>query len=117
MSAGGLFAAVMSPLRGILLKILSTVVFTAMIACIKEVSPAIPAGEAVFFRSFFALVPILPVLIYRRQLMTAIRTRHYVSHWTRGVVGVLSMGAWFTAVGLLPLPEALALGYASPLMA
>ncbi|WP_137387796.1 DMT family transporter [Rhodoligotrophos defluvii] len=107
----------MSPLRGILLKIASTVMFTAMISCIKAVSSTIPAGEAVFFRSFFALVPILPVLIYRRQLMTALTTRHYFSHWTRGLVGVASMGTWFIAIGLLPLPEAFALGYASPLIA
>ncbi|WP_342643234.1 DMT family transporter [Rhodoligotrophos ferricapiens] len=107
----------MSPLKGILLKIASTVMFTAMIACIKAVSETIPAGEAVFFRSFFALVPLLPLLIYRGQLMTAITTRHYISHWTRGLVGVASMGTWFMAIGLLPMPEAFALGYASPLIA
>ncbi|MGF7161960.1 drug/metabolite transporter (DMT)-like permease [Rhodoligotrophos appendicifer] len=107
----------MNPTRGILLKIVSTILFTAMISCIKAVSPQIPAGEAVFFRSFFALVPILPLLIYRGELMSALLSRHYLSHFGRGFVGVLSMGSWFVAVGLLPLPEAFALGYSTPLIA
>lgn len=107
----------MSPVRGILLKIASTLAFVAMIACIKEVSVRIPPGEAVFFRSIFALVPLLPFMIYRGEFFSAIRTKHYFSHWGRGLMGVLSMGTWFTAIGMLPLPEAFALGYASPLIA
>jgi drug/metabolite transporter (DMT)-like permease len=88
-----------------------------MISCIKEVSDRIPAGESVFFRSLFALVPLLPFMIYRGEFWSSIRTKHYFSHWGRGFVGVLSMATWFMAIGMLPLPEAFALGYASPLIA
>ncbi len=46
-------------LRGILLKIASVAVFMAMVTCIKVVSIHVPAGEAVFLRSFLAIPVIL----------------------------------------------------------
>ncbi len=49
----------MNPTRGIALKIASVVVFMAMVTCIKTVSIHVPTGEAVFFRSFFAIPVIL----------------------------------------------------------
>jgi drug/metabolite transporter (DMT)-like permease len=77
----------MSPLRGILLKIASVAVFMAMATCVKMVSIHVPTGEVVFFRSFFAI----PVIL-------------------------TAMALSFTALGLLPLPEVTAIGYASPLL-
>ena len=48
-----------NPTRGIALKIASVAVFMAMVTCIKLVSIHVPTGEAVFFRSFFAIPVIL----------------------------------------------------------
>ncbi|MCA1774746.1 MAG: EamA/RhaT family transporter, partial [Loktanella sp.] len=45
----------MNPLRGILLKVMSVTVFMAMASLIKAASDVVPPGQAVFFRSFFAL--------------------------------------------------------------
>ena len=39
-----------------------------------------------------------------------------MGHVWRGLVGTTAMGLGFTALGLLPLPEATALGYAAPLL-
>ena len=39
-----------------------------------------------------------------------------MGHLWRGLVGTSAMGLGFTALGLLPLPEATALGYAAPLL-
>ena len=39
-----------------------------------------------------------------------------MGHVWRGLVGTSAMGLGFTALGLLPLPEATALGYAAPLL-
>jgi len=88
-----------------------------MSTCIKAVSPAIPPGEAVFFRSFFALVPILAYLGYRGTIRAALATRNPFGHVWRGSFGSIAMGLSFLALGLLPLPEVIAIGYASPLLA
>ena len=39
-----------------------------------------------------------------------------MGHLWRGLVGTTAMGLGFTALGLLPLPEVTALGYAAPLL-
>ena len=45
----------MQPLRGILFKIMSVMMFMGMASLIKAASDEAPPGQAVFFRSFFAL--------------------------------------------------------------
>ena len=45
----------MQPLRGILFKIMSVMMFMGMASLIKAASDEVPPGQAVFFRSFFAL--------------------------------------------------------------
>lgn len=104
------------PLLGVGLKVVSTLVFTAMVACVKLSAADVPTGEIVFFRSFFALLPILAVLAVRGELRGVLATRHLGSHIWRGAVGVTSMYFWFYGIGLLPLAEAMAIGYASPLV-
>jgi drug/metabolite transporter (DMT)-like permease len=106
----------MNPMRGIGLKILSVVVFTMMAVCIKAAAPHVPPGEAVFFRSFFAIPVILVWLIYTGNLRHGLDTLYPMGHVWRGLVGTMAMGLGFTALGLLPLPEATALGYAAPLL-
>lgn len=106
----------MSPLRGIVLKIASTFVFTLMLVCVKAVAGRIPPGETVFARSFFALVPIVSMLAWQGQLPAALRTARPWMHVRRGGVGLMSMALSFAALAFLPLPEAMMIGYASPLM-
>jgi drug/metabolite transporter (DMT)-like permease len=105
-----------NPLRGIGLKILSVTVFTAMAICIKASAPHVPPGEAVFFRSFFAIPVILGWLAWEGNLRHGLDTLYPMGHVWRGLVGTSAMGLGFTALGLLPLPEATALGYAAPLL-
>ena len=106
----------MNPLRGIGLKILSVSVFTLMAVCIKAAAPRVPPGEAVFFRSFFAIPVILSWLVLANNLRHGLDTRNPMGHLWRGLVGTTAMGLGFTALGLLPLPEVTALGYAAPLL-
>lgn len=106
----------MNPLRGIALKILSVTVFTLMATCIKAAAPAIPPGQAVFFRSTFAIPVILAWLAWKNDLRHGLGTTDPMGHLWRGLVGVSAMGLGFTALGLLPFPEAIAIGYAAPLL-
>lgn len=102
------------PLLGIALKVASVAVFVAMMTCIKAAAE-VPPGQIVFFRSFFAILPILVYLAWRKQLATAIRTNRPGSHILRGLVGVGSMTASFVGIILLPLPDAITINYAQPL--
>jgi len=106
----------MQPLRGILLKVMSVCVFVAMASLIKATSEHVPPGQAVFFRSFFAIPVIVVWLMVRRELGTGLRTSNPLSHFWRGLVGTTAMGLGFAGLGLLPLPEVTAIGYASPLL-
>ncbi|MBF9032713.1 EamA family transporter [Rhodobacterales bacterium HKCCE2091] len=106
----------MNPLRGIGLKIASVIVFVAMSAIIKSTSGHVPAGEAVFFRSLFAIPVIVGWLVYRGDLGTGLRTSNPMGHFWRGLVGTTAMGLSFAALGFLPLPEVTAIGYAAPLL-
>lgn len=106
----------MSPLRGITLKILSVCVFVAMASIIKATSDSIPPGQAVFFRSLFA-IPVIGVwLAMRGELHTGLTTRNPMGHVWRGLVGTSAMGLGFAGLGLLPLPEVTAIGYAAPIL-
>lgn len=106
----------MQSLKGIFFKISAVILFIIMSALIKATSDHIPPGEAVFFRSFFAIPVILVWLAMRGALSTGLRVTSRQSHFWRGLVGTTAMGAGFAALGLLPLPEVTALGYAAPLL-
>lgn len=103
------------PMLGIAMKLSSVVIFVGMGSFIK-LAGVLPAGQVVFFRSFFAIVPILIFLAWRRQLRLALYTTRPISHIVRGLVGVTGMYLGFFALIRLPLPENTTLNYAQPLM-
>ena len=106
----------MRPLRGIAFKLASVLVFIVMASLIKATAQHVPAGQAVFFRSFFAIPVIVVWLAWRHELATGLKAREPMGHVWRGVVGTLAMGLGFAGLGYLPLPEVTAIGYAAPLL-
>jgi drug/metabolite transporter (DMT)-like permease len=104
-----------NPVAGIGLKIASVFAFVGMQTCIKAAGQ-LPAGQIVFFRSLFAIFPIIAVLAYRNQIRTAFSTERPWSHVLRGTVGVTAMSLGFFGLTRLPLPEAVILNYANPLI-
>lgn len=102
---------------GIVLKVTSVSVLVTMSTLIKASAEGMPAGQIVFFRSAFAIIPILAFLALRGQLDSAWRTANPLSHFRRGLVGVSAMGLSFYGIMRLPLPDAIAIGYAMPLLA
>ena len=102
-------------MAGIGFKLSSVCVFLGMSSLLKA-SEGIPAGELVFFRSFFAILPILVYLIARGELGVGLVTKHPISHLWRGLVGSGGMAFGFYALTQLPLPEAIAISYATPLL-
>ena len=63
----------MHPLKGIALKICSVITFITMASLIKATAQHVPAGQAVFFRSVFALPVILAWLAVRGDLRTGLK--------------------------------------------
>lgn len=106
----------MRPLRGIALKIGSVLVFIVMMAMIKATAQHVPAGQAVFFRSFFAIPVIMAWLALRGELSAGFRTANPLGHVWRGFAGSVAMGLGFAGLAYLPLPEVTAVGYAAPLL-
>jgi drug/metabolite transporter (DMT)-like permease len=106
----------MRPLHGIGLKIASVLIFIVMASLIKATAARVPPGEAVFFRSFFAIPVILVWLAWRHELSRGFRVSDPWGHLWRGVVGTTSMGLGFAGLAFLPLPEVTAIGYAAPLL-
>jgi drug/metabolite transporter (DMT)-like permease len=105
-----------NPLFGISLKLLSALSFTLMSTVIKHAGQEFPTGQIVFFRSFFALVPLIAWLSLRGEFPAAVRTTNVIGHLRRGLIGSGGMFFGFTALALLPLTDAIAIGYAAPLI-
>ena len=104
------------PLRGITFKIASVCVFVSMASLIKATADVIPPGQAVFFRSFFAIPVIIAWLMIQHDLAHGLETKNPMGHVWRGLVGTSAMGLGFAGLGLLPLPEVTAIGYAAPIL-
>ena len=80
---------------------------------VKAVSPTIPVIEIMLFRSLFATVAILPLLI-RAGGLSALRTRHPLGHVLRTIAGFAGMLGAFYGYAHLPLAMVTALGFAMP---
>ncbi len=102
-------------LIGILLKVLSTMAFTAMSIGVRAAAPSCPIGEIVFFRSAFALVVLLVWLRISGGFPAHLATRRPLGHLGRGLSGSAGMFANFLALSLLPLADATAYFYVSPI--
>ncbi|MBO0661858.1 DMT family transporter [Jiella sp. CQZ9-1] len=101
---------------GVGLKCMSVVVFVGMQTMIKSVGHAVPAGEVSFFRSFFALVPVVIYLAWLGDLRSSLRTNDLPGHMLRGFVGVGAMVLSFFSLASLPYPEWVSICYAAPLL-
>lgn len=110
-----LTAATNSPLTGIAFKVASVVIFLAMSALLKA-AEGIPAGELAFFRSAFAILPVVIFLAWRRELISGMKTKYPMRHLARGLAGTGGMMFGFYALTKLPFPEAVTLNYATPLL-
>ncbi|THD73754.1 DMT family transporter [Thalassobius vesicularis] len=106
----------MQPVKGIALKLCSVLLFIIMSSLIKATAPHVPPGQAVFFRSFFAIPVIFAWLAVRGDLRTGLKVQSRLAHFWRGLMGTAAMGFMFAGLGLLPLPEVTAIGYAAPLL-
>lgn len=103
------------PGRAIALKLGAVFLFMVMAALIKAASGAVPPGQAVFFRSLFA-IPIIGLWLWQQgHLHDGLIAQNPMGHVWRGLIGTSAMGLTFGGLALLPLPEVTAIGYATPM--
>lgn len=91
----------------------ATSAFAAASALAKLQIGPLPVIEVVFFRSFFAWIPIVATIVALRRWP---RTFILRDHFTRGVLGFLGLVSMFTALQFIPLTDATAISYTSPLI-
>lgn len=103
------------PVPGMICILIATGCFATMQMFIRVAAVNVPAVEVAFFRSIFGLIIQLPVLWWLG--LQSIRTTKLKLHGVRGVLHAVSMMLWFVALMQVPLAEATALEFASPIMA
>lgn len=101
---------------GILLKLASVLLFAAMSTLIRIAGQKYPLGQIVFFRSAFAILPVVLIYAWRRELRAAVVTKRPLGHIGRGAQSIVGMFLNFAALARLPLMDATAIGFASPLI-
>ena len=92
-------------------KSISVLFFVLMSVCIKATGDNLPLFEVVFFRSFFALIPLFLVIIYFNLKIKSIN--NYKLHFLRGLVGIAAMSLFFISLRYVPLIEMQTISYSS----
>ena len=101
------------PARAILLMVGSVVFFAVMDALVKDLGTRYPTMQVMFFRSLFAFVPIM-FLILHGGSMKVLRMNSPAGHLLRSLVGVGAMFCFFYAYSRMPLAEVVAISFAAP---
>ena len=96
----------------IAMALLAAALFAGMGACVRMAVVHLPESEVVFFRNFFSLLMLLPLLIGRGVPLS---TPRFPLHLFRAATGLAAMYLYFHALARLPLADALLLNYTSPL--
>jgi len=89
--------------------------FAMMNICIRYVSHEMPTPQIVFLRNVFAVVWLVPWVMFYG--VRALHTQRISRHIWRAGVGIVSMELWFYALALMPITDATALSFTSPLWA
>lgn len=102
--------------KAIGLKIISALLFAVMSALVRLMGEVTPVGQLVFFRSLFAIVPVVIIYAYRGELRQAIYTKRPLGQLGRGLLSAGGMSSNFAALTRLPLADVTAIQFASPLI-
>ena len=87
-----------------------------MMAMVKILDERVPLGQTIFFRALIGLSAVFLVYYLRgefRQTFTIVSVRRHTG-WALSCA--CAMMLWFTALTLIPLPEATAIGFVVPLI-
>lgn len=109
------FAAIPAPVRGAIWAMVAAFSFACGAALIRHVSQTYHPFEVAFFRNVFGLMFMLPWLL--RSGLGALKTKRIGMLTLRAIVALGAMLSWFSALSLMPLGEAIALNFVTPIFA
>ncbi len=94
---------------------LSTMLFASMHACVRQVSQDLDPLIVAFFRNFFGLAVIAPILL--RTGTAPLKTKRLGLLTLRAGINVVAMLTFFYALSVTPLADVAALGFTAPVFA
>lgn len=100
--------------KGIFYMVAAVFMFSMVNALVKWQVATYPVNEVVFFRCFFALAP-CAVLVATHGGLRVMRTHRLKAHVGRAAIQFVGMTCIFTAFGMMPLADAVAITFSSPL--
>ena len=92
-------------------KSLSVLFFVLMSVCIKATGDHIPLFQVVFFRNFFALLPLFFFIYFLKLNFRSIN--NYKLHIARAFIGITAMSLFFISIRYVPLVEMQTISYSS----
>jgi drug/metabolite transporter (DMT)-like permease len=92
-------------------KSLSVLFFVLMSVCIKATGDHIPLFQVVFFRNFFALLPLIFFIYFLKLNLRSIN--NYKLHIARAFIGITAMSLFFISIRYVPLVEMQTISYSS----
>lgn len=101
--------------RGIAFVLLSIVFFVALDTTAKFMTGVLDPVQIVWGRYVFSVL-LLPLLMGPRRLLLATRSRRPWLQLLRGILLASTTACFFTAIKYIPLADAIAIGFVSPLL-
>ena len=100
--------------RGMIWMIASGALFALNFSIIRHLGDDLHAFEIVFFRNLFGLLVLIPMLwrLERRQLIP----KRPMMILSRGILQVVALFAWYTALIAIPIATATAIGMVEPIL-
>ncbi len=92
-------------------KSLSVLFFVLMSVCIKATGDHIPLFQVVFFRNFFALLPLIFFIYFLKLNIRSIN--NFKLHLVRAFIGITAMCLFFVSLRFVPLVEMQTISYSS----
>ncbi len=87
-----------------------------MMAMVKFLDDRVPLGQTIFFRALIGLNAVFIVYALRGEFRQTFKIVSARSHLGWALSCACAMILWFTALTLIPLPEATAIGFVVPLI-
>lgn len=100
-------------MRGIVLMCVSTIAFSIMHGLVRYISTEMHPFQIAFFRNVFGLVFLLPLIV--RSNFVIFQSKSIGLHALRGVINIIAMLMFFTALSISPLAKVTALSFTAPI--
>jgi drug/metabolite transporter (DMT)-like permease len=110
------FASPSPTVIAIALMVGAMVMFSAGHGLVRFASDELHSFQIGFLRSVFGLIFLLPIIL-KGWDFSDLRVKRPKLHIIRGALSAMNTLAWFTAIAIMPLGEAVALNFTSPLFA